>query len=378
MEHAPINQAVRKEISRISFIRPLVSMRTTVICLLILVILVLWGTLYQVNNGLFAAKERFFNAWFLLLGGFVPFPAVRLTIATLIVNLISQLLLTVRWSWRQSGAILLHLGVLTLLVGGAYVSFTARESYLALWEGESSREAACYDRWELAVCKKGGANREAGQERFDLRELQAGTALGSLLLPHGTAVQSILSHATALTAGSESASGGTIDSLAPLPALRDPARNIPGLILCAPSAAARVLLFGANPQPSELPSGADTLLLSLRNRRVALPLTITLIDFKKEEYAGTAMARGFSSLIHVKGDDIDRDVLIAMNKPFRYRDFALYQSSYAQDGRRESSTLAVVQSAGKSLPYLASLLMAFGLALHLIVKLFTHARARRG
>jgi hypothetical protein len=51
------------------------SLHTTVICLIILCILVLWGTFYQIDHGIYAAKARFFSSWIVLIGGFFLFPA---------------------------------------------------------------------------------------------------------------------------------------------------------------------------------------------------------------------------------------------------------------------------------------------------------------
>ena len=63
-----------------------------------------------------------------------------------------------------------------------------------------------------------------------------------------------------------------------------------------------------------------------------------------------------------------------MNKPFRYRQYTFYQSSYSQSNDRQSSTLAVVENRGKWLPYVAGLLMALGLVLHFGAQLVVHIR----
>ena len=78
------------------------------------------------------------------------------------------------------------------------------------------------------------------------------------------------------------------------------------------------------------------------------------------------MAEGFSSHITVTlGDELDRDVAIEMNKPFRYLGWTFYQASYTEDGRgRESSTFAMTRNFGRLIPYFATGITFIGMALH--------------
>ena len=50
-------------------VRLLIDLRVTVACLAALLVLTLLGTLYQVDNGIYAAQQRFFSAWITWLGG---------------------------------------------------------------------------------------------------------------------------------------------------------------------------------------------------------------------------------------------------------------------------------------------------------------------
>ena len=53
------------------------SVRITVVCIFLLFVLTFWGTVAQVQQGLYIAQERFFNSFFFLAGGFFPFPGCR-------------------------------------------------------------------------------------------------------------------------------------------------------------------------------------------------------------------------------------------------------------------------------------------------------------
>ena len=87
-----------------------------------------------------------------------------------------------------------------------------------------------------------------------------------------------------------------------------------------------------------------------------------------EKHPNTEIARSYQSLVQIQNPHITRDVLISMNKPFRYKDFTVYQASYAIDAMgREISTLAVVQNIGRLMPYIASLITFIGLVVHFLV-----------
>jgi hypothetical protein len=110
---------------------------------------------------------------------------------------------------------------------------------------------------------------------------------------------------------------------------------------------------------------------------LALPLTIGLLDFVKTDYRGTGMARDFESRLRVRGPGIDREVVVSMNRPFRYRDYTFYQFSYAAGDGPESSSLAVVKNPGRWLPYVASIVICMGLILHMAAGLSSAVGHRR-
>jgi hypothetical protein len=364
---------------RISAEKLFFSLHTTVICLIILCILVLWGTFYQIDHGIYAAKARFFSSWIVLIGGFFPFPGVRLTVLTLIFNQLAILFFRQKWRLDKAGLVLMHAGVLVLLIGGGIISYTSKETFLTLWEGESSNESASFRDWELAVWTKADISASRNPAVVGLDTMRAGHSYVISAMHTIVFVQRIYKNCMALMpAGHGDTSRpmqAAIDSLEAADPAADPSENIPGLELTPSGASgARVVLYGGSPGPIAAAFGGDTLYFTLRQKRMPLPLFITLIKFVKEDYAGTQTARQFTSKIRAKGGGMDREAVISMNKPFRYRQFTFYQSSYSQGGGRQSSTLAVVENRGKSLPYVAGILMAAGLILHFFAKLVIHIR----
>jgi hypothetical protein len=107
-----------------------------------------------------------------------------------------------------------------------------------------------------------------------------------------------------------------------------------------------------------------------------LPFHCTLLDFSIKYHPGTGTAADFKSRLHVAGPGIDRDVTIAMNRPFRFRDYTLYQSSYREDDDATISELAVVKNPLRPLPPLAAAIIALGLLVHFGIKTLPVVRKR--
>ncbi len=117
--------------------RFLASLELTVIALLLLAALVVGGTAYQAENGLYAAQRLVFGSWIILLFGAIPVPGLLSAALLLFINLLAAAAFRLQYRWRRAGLILVHYGLLLLIAGGFFVSLTSREYFLTLREGES-------------------------------------------------------------------------------------------------------------------------------------------------------------------------------------------------------------------------------------------------
>jgi hypothetical protein len=91
------------------------------------------------------------------------------------------------------------------------------------------------------------------------------------------------------------------------------------------------------------------------------------------------VAKAYASTISVldEGSKLSRKVEISMNKPFRYKDYTFFQSSYGIDSDgQEFSSFAVVKNAGRLVPYIASFLTTLGLVIHFIMQFLKFSRHR--
>ena len=363
----------------------LCSLKVAVVCLALLMVLVLWGTLHQVEYGLWAAQQRFFYAWWFTLFGWLPLPGAQLVMAVLFVNLLAATLRRIPFRLDHAGLVLTHLGLLLMLAGGWFTHRFADEAFLALQEGETSNVAASYRDWEVALWEDTGGAREV--VAVDAARLPADRALALDEPALHLRLEQYHPNARAFTAGADApaapvrnASG--IARLEALPREKDPEKDVPGLVLtvsAAPGEAQRVLLYGGDPAPTRVEAGGRDVFLMLRRKRHPLPLTVSLVDFKQAYHPNSRIPRSFSSDIQVDIKGVTRQAVVEMNRPFRYRDFTFFQASFANlDNGREQSVFAVTRNAGRLIPYLSTALVVLGLAIHFLRALFRrHVRAGR-
>src|ERR1700745_4223847 len=141
----------------IRWVKPLTSLKLTVFCLGCAMILVFVGTLDQVNIGVYEAENRYFKSLFLY---FTPagttlrvpwFLGGYLVGGLLLLNLIAAHLARFKFSWRKTGVLVLHAGVILLLLGQLFTSLFQVESQIRLNPGETKNYSISYYHDELAV-----------------------------------------------------------------------------------------------------------------------------------------------------------------------------------------------------------------------------------
>lgn len=367
----------RQELNKINFIRFLSSIKLTVVCLILLYILTFVGTVAQVQYGLYQAQSRFFESFLFLAFGFLPFPGGQLVMWILFINLMTVALTTIDYTWRNIGSIITHFGLLLFLVSGYMTMHDAHESFLNLREGQASNVSSAYHDWEIAVWEtatyKDPLNTSRKVTSIDTRHLKPGQTIEINDLNLQLTVKEYYKNCEAYSKPVKNnilnASGITEIEKADL--LKEPEKNTPGGIFqvaAKDGKAFDVLLFGGENEPLTLAAGNKTYHLNLRLKHYPLPVTLKLVDFKKEEYPGTDMARKYQSLVEINVDKIKREKLISMNDPLRYKNYTFYQSSFSVDKfGNESSVLAVVKNSGWLMPYISTFVTFLGLVTHFIM-----------
>ncbi|HLP40125.1 MAG TPA: cytochrome c biogenesis protein ResB [Fibrobacteria bacterium] len=359
------------------------SFDVTVVCLLLLMVLTFWGTLYQVDYGLYAAQQRMFRSWFFTFLGFIPFPGAKLVLWATFINLVLAGLLKYTYQWRKTGLLLIHYGLLLLVVSAGYTYYFAQESVLSLAEGEAANVSDDYHEWEIALWRQSmkGDTLTRDGEAIPLRSVTPGASVSFPSLPAAFTVEEAFSNCKALMGPPapgflENSLG--INALDRLDASSDAAEDYPGVILAfSGRQAGKQIVYGGAPAATPIEVDGKPAFIALRRIKHPLPITLQLLDFRKSEHPGTAKARSFESDVVIYRDGVNKKATISMNKPYREAGFTFYQASFGQSGQGEVSTFAVVQNRGRLLPYICCLLVGAGLILHFALMLVQFARKKK-
>jgi hypothetical protein len=124
-------------------------------------------------------------------------------------------------------------------------------------------------------------------------------------------------------------------------------------------------LFSARLNSQSVRVGDKSYEVALRPKRTYKPFSLHLLKFSFDRYPGTSTPKNYSSLVRLvdKEKGTDREVLIRMNEPMRYRGDAYFQADF--DKKTEKTTyLQVVRNPGWLMPYISCAVVAFGMVVH--------------
>ena len=368
------------------------SLKLALSCLIFFAIVVFWGTIYQVEHGLYLAQEDFYYAWLTppisqwyrplsanLMSWImsyipIPIPGGLLLLWILSINLFSAMLLHVLGGWRRWGIVLIHMGILLMLAGGWFTHLYGEESYISLAEGDATNLASSYRNWEISVSKELKPGREV--VAIDADKLSQGDTVHFPTYGFSLIVNQYYPNATPVLQQSDSPSpqnASGITSLIPEPLNNDAGKNIPGGVFTFwNDSVGRLdfLLYGNENRSLRIHVAEQDYFIQLRRRRSALPVIVKLEDFQKEFHPNTDTPRKFSSKVSVIHGDLERSAIIEMNHPFRQDGYTLYQSRYAElnDGT-QVSIFAVTKNYGRFIPYVATGITVVGLLVHFLTQL---------
>lgn len=376
----------RKKFQKNKILRAFASLKIAVACLVLLFILTLWGTISQVYNGLYLAQERYFFSMFFLAFGFVPFPGAQLVMWVLFVNLVCAALVTFVYSWKKTGILIIHSGLILFLVSGFVTLKCSQDSHLTLDEGQATNVSTAFHTWELAVWETAAS--EGGKTKrqitaVDIAGLRKDVPVVFQDKGFSLGLKEYYPNSAAYTAndtGEVFLNAAGIQKLERKPLEKEPEQNTPGAIFEVDTGAGKIsqlLLYGSEPGPTSLSVDGKEYQLILRLKKYPLPFMVKLIDFITETHPGTDTARTYKSKVAVERGGAWREKLISMNNPLRYKNYTFYQSSFSVDRfNNEKSTLAVVRNSGRLLPYIATFVTFAGLVVHFFVMGWLTGRAK--
>jgi ResB-like family len=356
----------------------------TLIALILLFLLVFFGTLYQSDHGLYEAQRKFFGYGIVLLGGYVPVPASSTVLWVLSIQLAITMALVLPLQWRKLGLWISHSGIFALLIGGFITQMMAVESQLTLGEGETGHYTSAYHDWELAFWESKGDTHTVvafGDEimkpgrRFAVEEFN----LEFTVEAYYRNSAAFNSTATGGKPGPVNPSG--IALIESRPPEKEVERNIPGVVFTLSQKGRKdktAQLFGMESQPLLLNDQGRTIRCQLRHKHYPLPFALKLTEFTRTVHTGTDIPASYESEAELIEEGQSRPVRIYMNNPLRHAGYTFFQASFSQEqSGAERSTFAVVTNPGRLLPYISSLTVFGGLLLHFLVIFAGYARKQR-
>jgi hypothetical protein len=346
------------------------------------------GTLAQIEHGLFESQRRYFDSWYVLhpvrhLN--IPLPGGQAVMVLMFVNLLVGGFLRMRRTWRVLGIYVVHTGIALLLLAGFVKLKYSDDGYLALYEGDSANFFESHYHWQLAISKPGPNAREIlVGERELLQATTQRVALQSPELPFEVIVDAYAHNTRPKPAGNSVDGAEVIDGyslLAVAPAV-EKEHNMPGAYLTIRKKAGdeqRLWVWGSSmlePRARSIAIGDETWSIDLRKQRYALPFTVRLDDFRKEDHPGTTMAKSYESDITQRIGRDDRRVEIEMNAPLRDSGYVLFQSGWGPQTpgaqARYFSIFAVVRNPSDYWPLWACVIIGAGLLIHFLLKLWRY------
>lgn len=375
------------------------SLKLTVVCLALAVVLVFIGTLAQVQLGLYAVQAKFFQSFFVFWD--IPGTQIRIPVfpggyligGVLLINLLVSYFSRLGLKRGNFGLLLIHFGLAALLLGQLWTDLAQRESVVRLAEGETKSYSESQRLTELAVIDPGDPQVDRVVAIPESR-LRPGVTLEHPQLPFAIRVQQFwvnsapVRGATNATPLVTQGAGRTTHFVPRPPVTTTDERNVPTAIIELVDASGSLGTWLVSEwllEPQIVEAGGRKHLLALRLARYYKPFSLTLLEARHDKYKGTEIPRNFSSRVRVRqaGTGEDREVLIYMNNPLRYGGFTFYQYQMAADeavrlrGQKPTSTLQVVQNPGWLMPYIACTLVSGGLLWQFIGHLLGFVRERR-
>lgn len=381
------------------------SLKLTVALLACCMVLVFFGTLHQVELGIHAIQQRYFESWLVfspvvalfktlvsqqydmsLSWLALPLPGGYLVGSLLLINLVCAHSLHFKPRWNKLGISIIHAGVLLLILSGFVTSLVQREGHMAILEGEKANFAFNQMQNELVFTDTSASDTNT-ETAIPAKRLHEGKTISHESLPFSVHIKRYHPNANlypqvnedffkqAPNAYRSEATRGIGQRMEvavhPLPKRysQDDVNTATAIIELRHDEQSLGTwlvsnVFGSNGMPAQtLRHEGKTWEISLRFKRYYNPYWVELIDMSHDVYPGTNIPKNYSSKVRIipYEESEPRQALIYMNHPLRYEGLTYYQSSIMNRNNTEGTVLQVVKNPGWLLPYIAILLVGIGM-----------------
>ena len=374
------------------WLKPLTSLKLTIFCLACAMVLVVLGTLDQVHIGVYEAENRYFKSFFLFFS--LPrtdlripwFPGGYIVGTLLLVNLVAAHIARFKLSWKKAGILLLHSGLILLLVGQLFADiFVDLESQMRLGQGQTKNYSESLYHHELAIIDTSGADSD---QVISLPESQlyAGNRIELPVDSLEVMIKEYYPNAALVSPSQLPSQNYPHLPIGPMAVAvqmektyKENERNQPALtvsILQSGNLIGTWSLAAGFPRPLSFQAAGKACQVVLRPKRFYKPFAIQLLQFRHDRYAGTDIAKNFSSRIKLTdpAKHEDRESLIFMNNPLRYRGYTFFQAGF--DDNDTTTILQVAQNPSWLVPYISCALIVLGMLLQFGMHLISFVKRR--
>jgi hypothetical protein len=352
------------------------SLQLTVTLLVLGILLIFFGTLAQIDQGVWTVVKEYFRSFIVWIDlqlffprdrtvpGAIPFPGGWTIGGLLLINLVVAHFQRFKISKEKIGISIIHFGIVLLLVGEGLTGIMAEESNMSIDEGGSSNYSEDIRHSELAFVDSSDPKDDIVTVVPEAR-LRSGRLIQDPRLPFDIQVDRYFKN----SAMERKPEGGF--SAVQAPEVSGTQSSEGGIDM--PSALVTLYKKGSTEvigshtastwlkTPSDVIADGKSYQMSLRFARSYKPYSLHLKDFTFDRYPGTEIPRNFESTVRIVDTEqnVDREVRIWMNHPLRYRGETYYQASYKPD--ETGTVLQVVQNPSWLLPYISCILVSLGL-----------------
>jgi hypothetical protein len=406
---APVARSRRKSVPY-QVLAVLASLRVTVVLFFLSLLLVFYGTLAQVDNGIWTVVKQYFRSGFVwipmnivllhanrLFGlnaahepnvqfpGWLPYPGGWLLGALLLVNLLAAHAVRFKLSWKRSGIVLIHSGLIVLMLGELVTGLFAVEGMMQIEEGHSSNAVIHGGIAELVFERPLGP-KEDEVAVVPASLLRPGAVLNDASLPATIEVKQYMANSEVefLKDGSSGAPATAGHGLY-YRAVEQP--EVSGVATQqthdAPSAyvtfrdskGEQTYLMTAHLNPDWITLNGKQYQVSLRFKRSYRAFSFFLEKFDYKKFVGTETAKDYRSHVRLVNPATgeDRKLEIYMNAPLRYEGETFYQADLLRNppmsGQVIGTVLQVVRNPGWLLPYISCCMVSLGMLIHFGINL---------
>jgi ABC-type transport system involved in cytochrome c biogenesis permease subunit len=386
------------------------SLRITVVLFALSMALVFFGTLGMTLDSIEDAKNKYFRCWgaWIDLQGLaefgkvflhlspdaslhvkIPFPGGYTIGWVMFFNLLAAHLVRFKLTWKRSGIVLLHAGVIVLLAGEFLTGQMSVETRMMIKEGDTGRWAFSLTDHELAVIDPSdpAADHVVVVPGRMLTDARKGEWVSHPDLPFDFQVKEHFANSTLkdLEPGDapEADRGmGRRMALTELPKVKgtdsDGKVNYPAAYLALRTKDGQSLgtyLFTTMlERKQEVKVGDKAYQVAYRFQRTYKPYEVHVLKAEHDKYAGTEIAKDYASTVVVKDPEFGEQgpIRIWMNHPLMLykRGETFYQSTMNTDPDGTKTTgFQVVSNPAWTFPYFACGMVALGMAFHFLVRL---------